>query len=51
MKKNDREMTGVLYGGVKGFRVRKDIIITTILSCKRFGKLLEKWLEKMLRVT
>ena len=30
-EKNDREMTGVLYGGVQGFWVRKDIIITTFL--------------------
>ena len=29
MKRNDREMTGVLYGGVRGFWARKNIIITT----------------------
>ena len=29
MKKNDREMTGVLYGRVQEFWVRKHIIITT----------------------
>ena len=28
-EKNDIEMTGVLYGGVQRFWVRKDIIITT----------------------
>ena len=33
-EKNDREMTGGLYGGVQGFWVGKDIIITTSLSSK-----------------
>ena len=28
-EKNDREMTGVWYGGVQGFWVIEDIIITT----------------------
>ena len=31
-EKNDREMTGGLYGGVQGFWVRKDIIITTFAT-------------------
>ena len=31
-EKNDREMTGGLYGGVQGFWVRKDIIITTFAN-------------------
>ena len=29
--RNDRDMTGVLYGGVRGFWVRRNIIITTIV--------------------
>ena len=28
--KNDTDMTGVLYGGVQGFWVRRNITITTI---------------------
>ena len=31
MKKNDREMTGVLYKGVQGFWVRKNIFLTTCI--------------------
>ena len=32
MKKNDREMIGGLYGGVQGFWLRKNIIITTDIT-------------------
>ena len=37
MARSLRSLAGILYGGVQGFQVRKDIIITTqILSF--FGK-------------
>ena len=34
MEKNDKKMTGVLYGGVQKFWVRRCIIITTEFVCK-----------------
>ena len=55
--KNDKKMTGVLYGGVQKFWVRRCIIITTQITFENFKgencAFVTKWLEKkgLLKVT